>query len=353
MTTLPFELIGRCLELVAEDAIDFPRRAYATLLSAALVSRTWREPACEVLWRRVHIDTQEHALALRHSAAKGLYHTAAIHINGDNGPAIKDTLDGLVGVRELKIGPECRALSVDFLALPALANLQTLVVRCNLTDPADGEPLPSPSFHLSHLILANWAPCPIASTALLSTSASTLHTLDLAGLAFARNQRFALRPTSAPSFSLLDLASLSLSPSPSPPPQLLNTSSSTPDDLSTTSALPFPLPNLTTLKFGPHSLTYVLSILPSSTHLLHLVTSIDNTTDLSLVLSSLLHPLQSLSLSWTRDYDEADVWGPQIDWDGFFRIGGARRSSTSNNHHAGSPPKTAGHGCVVLPFCSE
>lgn len=117
---LPVELIGHILDLAAPDP-DAPRNAYPTLRNAALVSRTWREPACEVLWRRVSVETDAQVAALVGSTGKGVFRTAAVYVNGENGAVLVPILTGLVGVRALRIGPECVLAPLDFLYLPALS----------------------------------------------------------------------------------------------------------------------------------------------------------------------------------------------------------------------------------------
>ena len=176
-------------------------------------------------------------------------------------------------------------------------DLQVFTVRCNLTHHTD-HPLPPPSLQLTQLTIASWLHSPAAATAILWTSANSLRMLDLAGLAFTRNQKFALAPVVSPSdddTSLPDLSSLSLQPT--SPPTTPRRSPSTP----VPGARPtFPLPNLDTLKFGHHAIDYALAILPTAIHLRHIVTSLDTPADLKRVLDAVAHPLVSLDARLRR-----------------------------------------------------
>ncbi|KAK4702692.1 hypothetical protein P7C70_g3529, partial [Phenoliferia sp. Uapishka_3] len=196
---LPVELVKRILELAAEvdprktpqHSKFSPRSSYPTLRSAALVSRAWKHPSCEVLWSKVSLEGCEganwrtegnrQAEAFVASPAHGTYRTEVviIAISARGAPSLCAMLTDLSGVKSLEVTDRYNGGPSDFLSLASLKELSSLNLGCRIANELrrpTSQPLP---FHLQHLSLHGEFDSEKLGTAILLTSSETLCTLDV------------------------------------------------------------------------------------------------------------------------------------------------------------------------------
>ncbi|KAK4698801.1 hypothetical protein P7C70_g7467, partial [Phenoliferia sp. Uapishka_3] len=292
--TLPVEVIIRILSFVVkDDALSSPRQYYPTLRAAALVSRIWKDPACEALWRDVEITSLGQASAFSQCASVPTYKTEKVRIDNTTDlkrvpgyfPPLRGLLSSLTGLKELEVGayvpykaahagflylqslssePICLDSKVMLLTEKRSAELSSLTIRCALMRDILDRTLSPPLSHISNLTLSGDVEGEYALNISI-TSASTIDTLDLMDL----QEDFDF-------FYVLENRN------------------------------PVPLPHLSTFKFSWCSVSYARAYIPHFPNLQHLVTRLDDSIDLREIFALLRNPLKTLELSNTvvEDDDE-------------------------------------------------
>ncbi|KAK4702235.1 hypothetical protein P7C70_g3992, partial [Phenoliferia sp. Uapishka_3] len=184
-SAIPTELIKHILELWVERAPEFsPRYSYVHIRRAALISRAWSGAASEVLWRRISLETVKQANDFMADPGLGKYITEEVSIQVlAKGFTLPAMLEKLKGVKELVVGEDGIAATLDFLRLPSLSALASLKIGCSVVGASAVPTSPvSPSFRLQHLTLCGKLTSQRTAIPLLLATSPTLISLDLSNL---------------------------------------------------------------------------------------------------------------------------------------------------------------------------
>ncbi|KAK4704005.1 hypothetical protein P7C70_g2210, partial [Phenoliferia sp. Uapishka_3] len=269
---LPAELIKHILQLAVEDdgfMGNFegnPHFTYPVLRNASLVSKAWSGPACEILWRRMELRSGKAADAVVGSPALGRYRTEEVTLGmtlSDCKSTLTEVLSALVGIKSLEVGHCVGTVTTDFLYIPSLQNLSSLLLRGPIIETSTRPLNFTLPQHLLHLTFSARFDCINTATSLITGSARTIRSLDLQHLDQEYlGQRFRLRDNH-----------------------------------------PVPLPNLVTFKFNETSKEYGFSTFPHASKLKNLAITAWEPVEVQTTLSKLALPLRSLELtSITRSY---------------------------------------------------